>query len=518
MSLYFNTINRNKQSISVNLKHERGKKIVLDLIKQSDVVVDNFIPGKLEEFGLGYEVFRKANPSIIHASISGYGATGPYAQRAGYDVIAASEAGLLHITGEPDGPPTKLGVGIMDLCTGLYLHGSICAALIARAKTGQGQKIDASLFETTISILNNVGMSWLNLGKEGKRWGTAHPSIVPYDAFKTKDSLLVIGAVNSRQFKTMCKYIGKPELADDPRFVDNDARVNHRVELKEILDALFAAQPTRHWLEVFEKSGLPHGPVNNLEHAFNHSQVAARQMVHCVDHSAAVAGKIKVLGIPVKFSETPGSIRSQPPSLGANTDEVLRELYTEEEIAQMRADGLCATGLGEMAAQAFVQNGARVIIASRKESVLKKTTDRLNSLGPGTCEYIVADLKDKAGCDHLVNEVEKRTDRLTVLVNNTGATWGAPYDDFPESGWDKIMALNVNGLFPSRMSNFGIVKFGDTLLRRQPTGRIGSPSDFAGLVLFLSSLGSAHITGNTIVIDGGSNISGWGSRINQPKI
>ncbi|KAL4894878.1 short chain dehydrogenase/reductase family [Aspergillus ambiguus] len=264
-----------------------------------------------------------------------------------------------------------------------------------------------------------------------------------------------------------------------------------------------------------------------------------------------------------------------------------------------------STGLGEMAAQGFVQNGARVIIASRKESALKKTTDRLNSLGPGVCEYVVADLKDKAGCDHLVNEVKKRTDRLTVLVNNTGATWGAPYDDFPESGWDKIMALNVKaifymtvglqpllqkgtnaempsrviniastagvatgdvtsgedgglsppghgpfsygpskaacihlsktlasklaplnimvncicpGLFPSRMSNFGIEKFGDALLQRQPTGRIGRPSDFAGLVLFLSSLGSAHMTGNVLVIDGGSTVSGWRGRANKPKI
>ncbi|KAL4894877.1 CoA-transferase family III domain-containing protein [Aspergillus ambiguus] len=340
MSLYFNTINRNKKSISVNLKHESGKKVILDLIKQSDVVVDNFIPGKLEQLGLGYDVFKSANPSIIHASISGYGATGPYAKRAGYDVIAASEAGLLHITGEPNGPPTKLGVGIMDICTGLYLHGSICAALVARKKTGKGQKIDASLFETTISILSNVGMSWLNLGKEGRRWGNSHPSIVPYDAFKTKDSLLVIGAVNNRQFKAMCKYLGKPELADDPRFVDNDARLTNRVELKQILDTLFAAKTTSHWLEVFQKSGLPHGPVNTLEQAFSHPQVAARQMVQSVEQSASVSGKLSVLGIPVKFSETPGSIRSEPPSLGGNTDEVLRELYTEEDIAQLRKDGV----------------------------------------------------------------------------------------------------------------------------------------------------------------------------------
>ncbi|KAF9889013.1 hypothetical protein FE257_007990 [Aspergillus nanangensis] len=284
--------------------------------------------------------------------------------------------------------------------------------------------------------------------------------------------------------------------------------------------------------------------------------------------------------------------------MASNNDLSVSSLFNFRNYVVLVTGG--ATGLGEMAAQGFVQNGARVIIASRKESVLKQTTDRLNSLGPGSCEYVVADLKDKAGCDHLVNEVKKRTDRLTVLVNNTGATWGAPYDDFPESGWDKIMALNVKsifymtvglqpllqvgtnadtpsrviniastagvatgdvtsgedgglsppghgpfsygpskaacihlskalasklapknimvncicpGLFPSRMSNFGIEKFGDTLLRRQPTGRIGRPSDFAGLVLFLSSFGSAHMTGNVMVIDGGSTISGWKSKI-----
>ncbi|KAF9895334.1 hypothetical protein FE257_000238 [Aspergillus nanangensis] len=340
-SLYFNAINRNKRSVSVNLKHASGRKLILDLIRHSDVVVDNFIPGKLESLGLGYEVFRKTNPSIIHASISGYGADGPYATRAGYDVIAAAEAGLLHVTGEADGPPTKLGVGIMDMATGLYLHGSIAAALLYRVKTGKGQKIDASLFETTISILNNVGMSWLNLRKEGKRWGTGHPTIVPYEAFKTGDSLLVLGAVNSRQFRVLCKRLGREELADDERFADNDSRVKNRRELKGILDELFATRTTEQWLEVFEGSGLPHGPVNTIEAAFDHPQVAARHMVQTIDHSAAASGKINVLGNAVKFSETPATTRSEPPGLGEHTDEVLKEIvgYSEEEISQLRKEG-----------------------------------------------------------------------------------------------------------------------------------------------------------------------------------
>ncbi|RHZ50182.1 hypothetical protein CDV55_101471 [Aspergillus turcosus] len=340
-SLYFNTINRNKKSIAVDLKHPQGREIILELVKSSDVIVDNFIPGKLDQLGLGYPTLHKTNPSIIHASISGYGASGPYAHRAGYDVIAAAEGGLLHITGEPDGPPTKPGVGLMDLCTGLYLHGAICAALVARQKTGQGQKLDASLFETTLALMSNVAMSWLNLGREAQRWGTGHPSIVPYEVFKTKDSSLVLGAVNNRQFKVMCERLGRKEVAEDERFVDNDLRVKHRVELKQILDEIFARQTTDEWLGVFEGSGMPYGPVNTLQKAFEHPQTAARDMVQTIDHEATVEGTMKVLGSPVKFSETQPSIRSSPPALGEDTDEVLREMgWSTEKIARLRQEGV----------------------------------------------------------------------------------------------------------------------------------------------------------------------------------
>ncbi|KAL2867728.1 CaiB/BaiF CoA transferase family protein [Aspergillus lucknowensis] len=339
-SLYFNGVNRNKRSISVNMKHERGKSIILELVTRADVVVDNFIPGKLEELGLGYDVFRNANPSIIHASISGYGATGPYAHRAGYDVIAAAEAGLLHITGEADGPPTKPGVGLMDMATGLYLHGAICAALVSRSRTGEGQKIDASLFETTISILNNVGMSWLNLGKEGRRWGTAHATIVPYEVFKTRDSELVLGAVNNRQFRVLCQRLGDEGLADDERFADNGSRVRNRSELKEILLRLFATKTTEEWIAVFEGSGMPHGPVNTIEKAFEHPQTVAREMVQNMEHSSARTGSIQVIGAPVKFSSNQPSLRSQPPGLGEHTDEVLAELgLSDDAISGLRNKG-----------------------------------------------------------------------------------------------------------------------------------------------------------------------------------
>ncbi|KAE8389689.1 CoA-transferase family III domain-containing protein [Aspergillus alliaceus] len=340
-SLYFNTINRNKRSISVNLKHDKGKEIILQLAQKADVVVENFIPGKLDRLGLGYDALKRVNPSVILASVSGYGADGPYAQRAGYDVIGAAEGGLLHITGEADGPPIKPGVGLMDMCTGLYLHGAIVSALLTREKAGHGQKIDTSLFETTISILANVGTSWLNLSKEARRWGTAHPTIVPYEAFKTKDSYLVAGAVNNRQFKNLCKRLGVENLANDPRFVDNTLRLRNRKALKRVLEKIFADKTTGEWETVFEGSGMPYGPINKLEDVFSHPQVLARNMIETIDTNAAVSGTLKVLGMPVKFSESKLSIRAGPPALGEHTGDVLQELgLPSTRIAELRKSGV----------------------------------------------------------------------------------------------------------------------------------------------------------------------------------
>lgn len=227
---------------------------------------------------------------------SGYGANGPYSKRAGYDVIGAAEGGLLHVTGERDGPPTKPGVGIIDMCTGLYLHGAIASALLAREKTGLGQRIDTSLFETTISILANVGMAWLNLAKEAQRWGTGHPTIVPYESFTTKDAYIVVGAVNDRQFNVLCERLGKAELAQDPRFVDNKSRIENRKALKRILDEHFASKTTSTWEEKFNGSGLPYGPINSMEKVFSHPQAIARNMIETVEQDDAVSGKIQVLG------------------------------------------------------------------------------------------------------------------------------------------------------------------------------------------------------------------------------
>ncbi|CAK7231718.1 hypothetical protein SCUCBS95973_008013 [Sporothrix curviconia] len=359
-SLYFNTINRNKKSIAINLKNDKGRELVLRLARQADVVVENFIPGKLDQLGLGYSALKTVNPSVILASISGYGYSGPYAHRAGYDVIGAAEGGLLHITGEADGVPTKPGVGLMDMCTGLYMHGAILAALRQRDITGGrnggvGQHVDTSLFETTVSILANVGMSWINLEKEAQRWGTAHPTIVPYESFPTQDSYFVIGAVNDRQFQLLCRLVGKEaksvggacgdtdiaKLPESPLYVSNTARIQNRVTLHNLLAAQFRTRKTEDWEEIFAGSGLPYGPVNNLQQVFKHPQAVARNMVQEVPQEAAVSGTIKVLGMPVKFSETQPTVRSGPPGLGEHTAQVLSDSLglSESAIEELRKDG-----------------------------------------------------------------------------------------------------------------------------------------------------------------------------------
>ncbi|KAJ5666616.1 hypothetical protein N7462_011025 [Penicillium macrosclerotiorum] len=339
MSAYFCTINRNKRSITLNLKSQKGRDILFQLVKHSDVVVDNFIPGKMEELGIGYRQLCDVNPSIIHASVSGYGATGPYAHRAGYDAIAAAEAGLMHITGEKDGPPSRPGLGLTDMSTGLYLHGAILAALYSRQKTGQGQKIDTSLFETQVSLLSNVAMSWLNAGESAQRWGTEHPSIVPYQAFRTKDTHIVLGATNDRQFKMLCRLIDRRDLAKDPLFAHNASRVANRSKLTVELGSIMVSKTTNEWLSILEGSGMPYGPINTIDSVFAHPQTKAREMLYSMPHKAAVSGEVKILGIPVKFSKTRPQIRMPPPSLGEHTDITLKEMgVSDAEIREMRSN------------------------------------------------------------------------------------------------------------------------------------------------------------------------------------
>jgi succinate---hydroxymethylglutarate CoA-transferase len=270
----------------------------------------------MERLGLGYDALRKVNKRIILASTSGtpaqrlqsidrltpsgYGPSGPFASRAGYDMIAGAEAGLLHLTGERGGKPVRPGLGLTDMCTGLYMHGAIVSALYARERTGEGQKLDGSLFETQVALLTNVALSWLNLGIEAERWGTQHPSVVPYDAFKTKDLYFVCGATNDRQFAKLATILGRPDLPEDPDYATNPKRVTNRDRLYSILGDLFMQKTTDEWEQEFEGSGMPYAPINTMQKVFDHPQTKARDMIVPVPFEAAKKGFINILGVYMK--------------------------------------------------------------------------------------------------------------------------------------------------------------------------------------------------------------------------
>lgn len=360
MSLYFSAVNRNKRSVALDLKHPQGRDILLQLAKQADVVyvqlhyiisitaltltesttlslarwtsfksaMPFYQPTIPKSYTPAYPVRPTRNAMVLLLSdFTGYGKTGPYAQRAGYDLIAGAEAGLLHITGEIHGRPLKPGLGLTDMCTGLYTHGAILAALRSRDVTGNGQSIDTSLFETQISLMSNVAMSWLNLGQEAQRWGNGHPTIAPYDSFETKDSHIVVGAVNDRQYKKLCILLDCAELAEAEEYATNPDRVLHREELTRQLQTRFKTRTTDEWCAAFEGSGMPYGPINTVEKAFQHPQVEARDAVARVEDERAVAGYIKALS---KFSITTEiSEKRKRKKRGAKRELACTKLFSE---------------------------------------------------------------------------------------------------------------------------------------------------------------------------------------------
>ncbi|XP_072009434.1 succinyl-CoA:glutarate CoA-transferase isoform X3 [Engystomops pustulosus] len=273
-SAYFLSVNRNKKSIAVNMKKPKGTRIIKQLAQACDVLIENYIPGKLAEMGLGYEDLMETSPHIIYCSITGYGQTGPLFKRAGYDAVACAMSGLMHITGPEDGDPVRPGVAMTDLATGLYAHGAIMAGLLHRTKTGKGMHIDCNLLSSQVACLTHIAANYLNGGIEAKRWGTAHGSIVPYQSFKAKDGYLVIGAGNDQQFSTVCRITDLSELIDDPRFKTNKLRVQYRKELLQVLTARFSEKSTAEWLDLFEGSGIPYGPINSIQQVFSEPQLS----------------------------------------------------------------------------------------------------------------------------------------------------------------------------------------------------------------------------------------------------
>jgi crotonobetainyl-CoA:carnitine CoA-transferase CaiB-like acyl-CoA transferase len=337
---YFFSINRNKRSVTLNLKHARGKALLKALVARADVVIENFKPGTMEDLGLDYDALRRENPRLIYCQISGFGNSGPARERAGYDSILQGITGLMSITGEREGPPVKAGVALIDEITALYAHGAILAALLHRERTGQGQKVECSLLESGVAAMMNAATAYLVAGAVQGRWGSAHESLVPYQAFKARDGYLIIGAGNDRLWKAFCDVIGAPEWADDPRFDTNLKRVERREELVRLIEQRLQSRSRDEWIAVFAAAGLPTGPINTVDQVFQDPQVLHRGMAQEIEHPTA--GRVKLVGIPVKFTATPGEIRLPPPLLGQHTDEVLTGLLglSPQDLAVLRSDGV----------------------------------------------------------------------------------------------------------------------------------------------------------------------------------
>jgi crotonobetainyl-CoA:carnitine CoA-transferase CaiB-like acyl-CoA transferase len=340
-SAYYISLNKNKRSFTLDFKKEKGEKILRQLIAISDVLVENYRFGTLEKLGFGYESLKEINPRLIYCSITGYGPTGPMAHEVGVDIVVAAEAGLIGITGEKDRPPSKVGVAITDILTALFAQGAIGNALYHREKTGKGQKLDLSLFESQVATLFNLSSSYLVAGDIPQRWGMAHASIVPYQGFKTKDEEYILVAVTSeKMWDKFCHVMKIPEFIHDPRFDVNKMRVINRDQLVPLLEKKIAARDSDEWISDFRKVGIPCGRVNTMDRVFDHPQIKPRNMVVEVKHPTAE--KLKVIGVPVKYSETPGSVRLPPPLLGQHTQEILSSLlhYSEEEIELFRHEGV----------------------------------------------------------------------------------------------------------------------------------------------------------------------------------
>lgn len=334
-SAYYLCVNRNKQAISLNLKKEEGKEVLKKLVAQADVLVENFKTGTLDRLGLGYEEMKKINPRIIYASITGFGANGPDKDQPGYDFIIQAISGLMSITGEAEGPPTKVGVAIADVLAGLYTTVGILAALHERNRSGQGQHIDISLLDAQISALVNVASNYLVSGQIPRRLGNQHPNIVPYQVFPTLDQDLVVAVGNDRQFERFVEAIGLPELSQRESFKTNPGRVAHRDELVPIIGRRMKMKSAQYWCQVLRKAGIPHGPINDLAAVFQDDQVKVREMLMEMKHPTA--GTIKMVGSPLKLSRTPVKIRRHPPLYSEHTEKILAEIgYTSEQIAAFK--------------------------------------------------------------------------------------------------------------------------------------------------------------------------------------
>lgn len=337
-SAYFLSCNRNKKSLTVNLKSADGRELIKKLAAQSDVLVENFKTGEMAKLGLDYASLQPLNPGLIYCAITGYGQNGPYAERPGYDFIIQAQGGIMSVTGEAEGEPCKVGVAIADVMAGMYAANAILGALAHRHKTGAGQFIDIALLDSQVSWLINVAMNYLVSGQAPRRYGNAHPNLAPYQAFATADGQIAIGVGNDEQFRRLCLHLDLAEMAQDARFADNAKRLQHREIMIARLQSRLREKSTEEWLAVLLAAQIPASAINSIPQILQDPQVLARDMVRTIPHPA---GDLRVLGPVAKFSETPSNVHAPPPLLGQQTEEILKDLldFDTEKILALRETG-----------------------------------------------------------------------------------------------------------------------------------------------------------------------------------